>query len=308
MSQPFAPERPPHHQNPYLPAIGRVLEVLYAQFDGTPLTISLRALAAAACCAPGAIPDIIRRLEHDGHIRRLPDARGYRIVVLTDQGADRLPNADQQFDRPCSAEMQSNAALAPDTRPVTGAPNGDQNPDRRLHCMEEHVLNMQQQPAARTRELPLDQDMPPIVPDAAFPIPWAAIRAANPGYTHTDFFRDLAYAQARPEVRDPLRLTVKARLRGEPVVSKEAIHARTIERPRSAAATDQRRVARPDTSSGGEKAIGRAASRRHQPATAVAQATVLTRDALATYPRLHLELQSLPGQRRAAGDPCSGDS
>ena len=47
--------------NPYLPAIGRVLEVLRSYGPGATIEINNRDLASAAGCSPGRIPALLRK-------------------------------------------------------------------------------------------------------------------------------------------------------------------------------------------------------------------------------------------------------
>lgn len=88
-----------HTFNRYLPAIGRVLQVLQSYGPiGTTLQICNRDLARAADCSAGRIPALLRTLEADHEIERVTSPQGSLIVVLGDASAiDRSDVSDQHM-------------------------------------------------------------------------------------------------------------------------------------------------------------------------------------------------------------------
>ena len=153
--------------NPYLPAIGRVLEVLRSYGpNGTTIEINNRDLASAASCSAGRIPALLRTLEADGMIERATGTRGSLLVVLErstmvdrseiDQDVDRMEmrySSDQDVDRPI-------VTVLPDRS--ESVEQSDQHVDP--PCIPNKVLSMsdQQQQLVRGREAL-----------------WDALRAAN---------------------------------------------------------------------------------------------------------------------------------
>jgi len=93
--------------NPYLPAIGRVLEVLRSYGpSGTTVEICNRDLAASAGCSAGRIPALLRQLEADDMIERVTGPRG-SLIMVSDQHVDRSNSAlacDQESDRRSTAD------------------------------------------------------------------------------------------------------------------------------------------------------------------------------------------------------------
>lgn len=103
--------------NPFLPAIGRVYQVLLdAAPAGETIETNNRKLAEAAQCSAGTIPGILRDLEALEYIERVTGSRGSLILVVDrsnmfdrsftasgcDQESDRQPSAppiDQESDR-----------------------------------------------------------------------------------------------------------------------------------------------------------------------------------------------------------------
>jgi hypothetical protein len=82
--------------NPYLPAIGRVLQVLTSLAPaGSTIQINNRDLAEAADLkSAGHIPRLLRQLEAHGRIERVTSSQGSLIVVVD---AALIPHADQPF-------------------------------------------------------------------------------------------------------------------------------------------------------------------------------------------------------------------
>jgi CTP-dependent riboflavin kinase len=71
-----------HTFNPYLPLVGRLLDVLLMYGPpGTAIETCNRTLARQAQCSAGAIPATLRKLETDGYIERVVTAHGSLIVV-----------------------------------------------------------------------------------------------------------------------------------------------------------------------------------------------------------------------------------
>ncbi len=79
--------------NPYLPAIGRVLEVLRRYGPGATIEISNRDLAdAAGMQSAGHIPQLLRQLVKHKQIERVTTPRGSLIMVVGDWA---IPHGDQ---------------------------------------------------------------------------------------------------------------------------------------------------------------------------------------------------------------------
>lgn len=71
-----------HTFNPYLPAIGRVLQVLQSYgLDGTAIQITKSELARAAQCSASKIPDLLIALESDGRLTWTADRRLVHIQL-----------------------------------------------------------------------------------------------------------------------------------------------------------------------------------------------------------------------------------
>jgi hypothetical protein len=109
-----------HTFNRYLPAIGRVLQVLQSYGPaGTTIQACNRDLARAADLrSAGGIPAILRTLEADGQIERVTSPQGSLIVVLGDDEStfDRTLPSDQGIvDRsmPDSASQRSSMVDPP---------------------------------------------------------------------------------------------------------------------------------------------------------------------------------------------------
>jgi hypothetical protein len=70
------------------------------------------------------------------------------------------------------------------------------------------------------------EEAPADIPQEAFISAWRQIQVTNPRYSARDFRKDLDLAAERPDVRDPIRLVVAVRSRGEPLYSQEALNDR----------------------------------------------------------------------------------
>jgi hypothetical protein len=113
--------------NPYLPLVGRLLDVLLTYGPpGTAIETCNRTLAQLADCSAGAIPAALRRLEADGYIERVVTTHGSLIVVTERSGMlDRSPTASS-----CDQDMPDRCLAAP-------SPEAIETPDRPVERSEE---------------------------------------------------------------------------------------------------------------------------------------------------------------------------
>jgi hypothetical protein len=97
-----------HTFNPYLPAIGRVLQALFDLAPiGSPITVSNRDLARLADLkSAGHIPAVLRQLEADEMIERQVTTRGSVIIVIAQISPDPEPDqGDQVRDQEADPEL-----------------------------------------------------------------------------------------------------------------------------------------------------------------------------------------------------------
>src|SRR4051812_26413709 len=88
--------------NPFLPTVGRVLEVLmHAGPPGSTIQVCNRDLARRVQCSASAIPGALRTLEAKGLVERVTTARGSLIVVLDRSGMPDRSDSAAGCDQPC---------------------------------------------------------------------------------------------------------------------------------------------------------------------------------------------------------------
>lgn len=186
--------------NPYLPAIGRVLEVLAALAPlGTAIETCNRDLAAAVGLrSAGTIPGVLRTLEADGYIERVTTPRGSLIVVLNRSGMrDRIQTRSRMPDR-----SQAPATAIPNETPDRSPDAGDERSamaDPPLHppIRYQHASDSAQQLGARA---PLFQALI----DAGAEAPVARrILDRNPALTVAEFEALRAAARRRGSAQSP---------------------------------------------------------------------------------------------------------
>lgn len=210
--------------NPYLPAIGRVLEVLRGYGPaGTTIELTNRDLSTAAACSAGSLPGILRSLEARGHIERVTSPRGSLIVVRSDQRSDQHADrsfnpsgCDQSHDRFFGAINATDAIETPDR---SESADQDSDPPHTPHMV--HDLSSSRSTAADQRftiggvwggdaliadfgDQDADQESDPLSAAAlvlaelgADPVTLAKIYAAQPDLTPGDILPQWEIAQAQ---------------------------------------------------------------------------------------------------------------
>lgn len=182
--------------------------------------VSHRQLAAELDCSPGAIPRLMVRAEDAGVLIRRRYRNRYRLTLI-DHG-HRLCLAWEstvidhaESDTPPAA-ADADSASGPDQR----QPDAESGVIDQISAhVEDHESSQQQQHDAharesRVRQVQLGQEL--------WPIPWAQVTAANPGYTEADLQRDFAKLRTRPDLPTDIqrvRVLVAAKKRGEPIYS-----------------------------------------------------------------------------------------
>src|SRR6185295_15679902 len=148
--------------NPYLPLVGRLLDVLLIYGPpGTAIETCNRTLAQLAYCSAGAIPAALRRLEADGYIERVTTPHGSLIVVTERSGMlDRSPAAsssDQDIPDRCWDAPSPDAIETPDrSSAAISERSGMADPPLHPPIWNQHESYQQQQPHVCVN-LPLEQ-------------------------------------------------------------------------------------------------------------------------------------------------------
>lgn len=149
--------------NPYLPAIGRVLQVLHALAPiGTTIEVNNRDLASAAGLrSAGHIPRLLRKLESEGHIERVTSPQGTLIMVV--DAAPLIPHAgsifsalgsDPEWDQPEIGDPTRDQQNPMETRDQSEIRTDERSRMSDPPCTPNMVLSMssQQQQLVRGRE------------------------------------------------------------------------------------------------------------------------------------------------------------
>lgn len=196
--------------NPYLPAIGRVLQVLQSYGpSGATLQICNRDLARAADCSAGRIPALLRTLEADERIERVTSAQGSLIVVL---GGD-LPIVD----RPAPSDQGIVDRSGPDSASERSGMVDPPTPPNRYkqHEQQQHGALLQK------------NDWPQLTISGAQWVPVAALKKA--GHTPESVKEADLKIQTRHEYtrEEQIKILFQSLLRNQPIYSAAELAART---------------------------------------------------------------------------------
>jgi len=213
--------------NPYLPAIGRVLEVLAASAPvGTTIETTNRALAeGAGLRSASQIPLILRKLEEKNYIERVTTPRGSLIVVTersgmadrsfvaseSDQGfADRSVAADREIpnempDRSSGRSIERSTMADPPHTPLYGTQESFDQEEESARAIA-HAFGLRP-----LREL--------LMADPAMNRSLAEQIAKNPPGTAADFLADMHIAETF--AKQPFYFTVARWRDGQRVIAPE---------------------------------------------------------------------------------------
>ncbi|MBK9711588.1 MAG: hypothetical protein IPO81_09730 [Kouleothrix sp.] len=254
--------------NPFLPAIGRVYDVLLrAGPTNTTIQTTNRELAVLAQLkSPSQIPGILRKLEAQGLIERITEARGSLIVVT-----DRSDMADRSF---CPSDSDQGVT---DRSTNAQSANPNEMPDRSIGVESERSDMIDPPPTplyGRDLESYQEEESARAIGDAIAENPLyrrlmqqtrmdrrlaeRIVRTSLGGLT--EFEQDLALASRLDAIRAPFWFAVYRWSNGQRVLAQEPSHERpsspSADRPKSDGHTGhaghqrRRRAERPGTRGG----------------------------------------------------------
>lgn len=232
--------------NPYLPAIGRVYEVLQRWSIGGQIECTNRDLAdAAGLRSAGHIPAMLRQLERDGLIVRVASAKGTLIELIPESDQPGIASGcDPESDQTDGVATRDQASAVEIARSAMTDP-----PPAPPHMVLTQDSMQQQQQHARDRKPNIsEQERDPRIALMqefnVLPRSITEILRRRPEIRGDEITAKGRSSQTRTDIDAP-RLLTHCLLNNEPLYSQEELHARQAATRAPAAGVAAHRSQRP---------------------------------------------------------------